>query len=72
MGLVDLFFVASTPVLKVLLLTLLGSFLALDRIDIMGENAMKQLNTVSHYFLHFTSIHLYSILLSPHGMGLTN
>ncbi|KAM3710039.1 hypothetical protein ACJW31_02G219500 [Castanea mollissima] len=46
MGLVDLFFVASAPVLKVLLLTALGSFLALERMDILGENAMKQLNTV--------------------------
>nr|WAU86948.1 birch protein [Betula platyphylla] len=46
MGLLDLFFVASNPVLKVLLLTALGSFLALDRIDILGENTRKQLNTV--------------------------
>ena len=48
MGLVDLFFVASAPVLKVLLLTALGLFLALERIDILGENARKQLNTVSN------------------------
>lgn len=48
MGLVDLFFVASAPNLKVLLLTALGSFLALERMDILGENAMKQLNTVSN------------------------
>ncbi|XP_062144986.1 protein PIN-LIKES 3-like [Alnus glutinosa] len=46
MGLLDLFFVASNPVLKVLLLTALGSFLALDRIDILGEDTRKQLNTV--------------------------
>ncbi|XP_041020127.1 protein PIN-LIKES 1-like isoform X2 [Juglans microcarpa x Juglans regia] len=46
MGLLDLFFVASIPVLKVLLLTALGLCLALDRIDVLGENARKQLNTV--------------------------
>ncbi|XP_024955893.2 protein PIN-LIKES 1-like [Citrus sinensis] len=42
----DLFFVASMPVLKTLLLTTLGSFLALDRVGVMGENARKQLNSV--------------------------
>lgn len=42
----DLFFVASMPVLKTLLLTTLGSFLALDKVDVMGENARKQLNSV--------------------------
>lgn len=47
MGLQDLFCVASMPVLKMLLLTALGSFLALDRIDVLGENARKQLNHVS-------------------------
>ena len=47
MGLVDLFFVASMPVFKVLLLTALGSFLALDRVDILGDVVRKQLNNVS-------------------------
>ncbi|KAF3440911.1 hypothetical protein FNV43_RR19197 [Rhamnella rubrinervis] len=46
MGLLDLFLVASMPVLKVLLLTALGLFLALDHIDVLGENARKQLNTL--------------------------
>lgn len=46
MKLLDLFLVASMPVLKVLVLTALGLFLALDRVDVLGENARKQLNTV--------------------------
>ncbi|KAH7519793.1 hypothetical protein FEM48_Zijuj08G0074800 [Ziziphus jujuba var. spinosa] len=47
MKLLDLFLVASMPVLKVLVLTALGLFLALDRVDVLGENARKQLNTVA-------------------------
>ncbi|KAK7277136.1 hypothetical protein RIF29_18286 [Crotalaria pallida] len=39
-----LFFVALMPVLKVLLITAVGTFLALDRFDILGENASKHLN----------------------------
>lgn len=50
MGLLDLFFVASMPVIKVLLVTAVGSFIALDRFDIFGENVRKQLNTVSCFF----------------------
>jgi hypothetical protein len=64
MGLLDLFFVASNPVLKVLLLTALGSFLALDRIDILGEDTRKQLNTVCyHSCLSDPLINLYSLWL---------
>ncbi|XP_042495647.1 protein PIN-LIKES 3-like [Macadamia integrifolia] len=46
MGLLNLFIVASIPVLKVLLVTAIGSFLALDSIGIMGEDARKHLNRV--------------------------
>uniref|UniRef100_A0A7N0UGN8 PIN-like protein n=1 Tax=Kalanchoe fedtschenkoi TaxID=63787 RepID=A0A7N0UGN8_KALFE len=46
MGLLDLFLVASMPVVKVLLITALGSFLALDSIGILGDVARKNLNTV--------------------------
>ncbi|KAF8406753.1 hypothetical protein HHK36_008845 [Tetracentron sinense] len=46
MGLLDLFVAASMPVLKVLLVTALGSFLAIDRIDILGDDARKHLNRV--------------------------
>ncbi|KAB2036423.1 hypothetical protein ES319_D03G000500v1 [Gossypium barbadense] len=46
MRILDLFVVASMPIMKVLMLTALGSFLALDRIDVMGESARKQLNNV--------------------------
>lgn len=49
MGFLDLLFVASMPVLKVLLVTALGSFLALDHIDILGENARKHINGVAFF-----------------------
>ena len=63
MGLLDLFFVASMPVIRVLLLTALGSFLALDRIDILGDVVRKQLNTVSCYlFLLSMIIVFYSFI----------
>ncbi|KAK2391373.1 protein PIN-LIKES [Trifolium repens] len=42
-----LFVVALMPVLKVLLITVLGTFLALDRFDILStETARKNLNTI--------------------------
>jgi hypothetical protein len=53
MGLLELFITASIPVLKVLLVTALGSYLALDGVDILGEDARKHLNTVSFLFSHF-------------------
>lgn len=55
MGFLDLFVVAVVPVLKVLLITLVGLFLALDRIDLLGSTARPYLNNVS-------SIHVYRIL----------
>ncbi|KAG8632185.1 hypothetical protein MANES_18G001300v8 [Manihot esculenta] len=49
MGLLDLFIVSSIPVLKVLLITSLGTFLALDRVDILREDARKHVNNVVFY-----------------------
>ncbi|CAI9115314.1 OLC1v1016188C1 [Oldenlandia corymbosa var. corymbosa] len=46
MALLDLFIAASIPVLKVLLITALGSFLALDRISILGADSRKHLNNI--------------------------
>ncbi|OAY61024.1 protein PIN-LIKES 3 [Manihot esculenta] len=46
MGVVDLFIASLMPVLKVLLITALGSFLAIDRFDILGVDARKHLNNV--------------------------
>ncbi|XP_027179051.1 protein PIN-LIKES 1-like [Coffea eugenioides] len=46
MGLLDLSLVASIPVVKVLLICGLGSFLALDHIDILGDSARKELNNM--------------------------
>jgi predicted permease len=46
MAVLDLFIAASVPVLKVLLVTALGSFLALDHVDILGDDARKHLNNL--------------------------
>ncbi|XP_027336088.1 protein PIN-LIKES 1-like isoform X1 [Abrus precatorius] len=44
-----LFLVALMPVLKVLLITAVGTFLALDRFDILRETARKNLNTIIYF-----------------------
>ncbi|KAL1815865.1 hypothetical protein ACET3Z_018439 [Daucus carota] len=49
MGLVTLFVASSMPVLKVLLVTAVGSFLALDHVNILSEDARKHINTVVFY-----------------------
>ncbi|TXG59227.1 hypothetical protein EZV62_013800 [Acer yangbiense] len=49
MKILDLFIASFIPVLKVLLLTALGLFLALDRVDVLGEEARKHLNNVAFY-----------------------
>ncbi|KAL0361919.1 UNVERIFIED_CONTAM: protein PIN-LIKES 1 [Sesamum radiatum] len=46
MSLLDLFRASSIPVLKVLLVTGLGSYLARDRVDILGDDARKHLNNI--------------------------
>ncbi|KAL0313824.1 UNVERIFIED_CONTAM: protein PIN-LIKES 1 [Sesamum angustifolium] len=46
MALLDLFIASSIPVLKVLLVTGLGSYLALDQIGILGDDARKHLNNI--------------------------
>lgn len=47
MGALDIFIASSIPVLKVLLITALGSYLALDHVNILGEDARKHINNVS-------------------------
>ncbi|PIA56952.1 hypothetical protein AQUCO_00700957v1 [Aquilegia coerulea] len=49
MGILDLFVTASIPVLKFLLVAVLGSFLAIDCIDVLGDDARKHLNKVVFY-----------------------
>ncbi|KAL8149990.1 hypothetical protein AgCh_006849 [Apium graveolens] len=49
MGLLSLFVASSMPVLKVLLVTAVGSFLALDHVNILSEDARKHINTVVFY-----------------------
>jgi len=46
MGFLQLLSVASFPVIKVLLVTAVGLFLALDDISILGEDARKKVNQV--------------------------
>ncbi|XP_050229024.1 protein PIN-LIKES 1-like isoform X2 [Mercurialis annua] len=46
MGVLDLFVASVIPVVKVLLITALGSFLAIDFVDILGLDARKHLNNV--------------------------
>ncbi|XP_042506660.1 protein PIN-LIKES 3-like [Macadamia integrifolia] len=55
MAILDLFIAASIPVLKVLLVTSLGSFLALDRINIMGGDARNHMNKVA-FFVFFPAL----------------
>lgn len=45
----QLFITATIPVLKVLFITALGSYLALERVNILGEETRKNLNTVIFY-----------------------
>ncbi|XP_044510850.1 protein PIN-LIKES 1-like isoform X2 [Mangifera indica] len=49
MGLLDLFIAASIPILKVLLITALGSYLALDHVNVLSEDARKHINNVVFY-----------------------
>jgi len=43
----QLLYVASLPVMKVLLITALGLFLAIDQVDVLGADARKRVNNVS-------------------------
>ncbi|KAI7754294.1 hypothetical protein M8C21_024810 [Ambrosia artemisiifolia] len=52
MGFLDLFCAASMPVLKVLIVTALGSFLALDSINILGQSTRKQVNDMVFFVLN--------------------
>jgi hypothetical protein len=47
MGFVQLLYVASLPVIKVLLITALGLFLAIDQIDVLGADARNKVNNVN-------------------------
>ncbi|KAJ8771061.1 hypothetical protein K2173_023386 [Erythroxylum novogranatense] len=49
MELLDLFLVALVPVLKVLLVTGIGTFLAIDGIDLLGTHARHHLNNLVFY-----------------------
>ncbi|OMO61287.1 Auxin efflux carrier [Corchorus capsularis] len=51
MGFLELFVVAVKPVLKVLLVTGVGLFLALDQINLLGPEARNYLNKIVFYVL---------------------
>ncbi|KAF2310807.1 hypothetical protein GH714_017402 [Hevea brasiliensis] len=79
MRLLDLFIASTIPVLKVLLITALGTFLALDRVDILREDARKHVNNVvhaikyPHHIYHWFNTWLDSCSIyeaSPHIRGL--
>ncbi|RRT67273.1 hypothetical protein BHE74_00006765 [Ensete ventricosum] len=66
MGLLELFVTASVPVMKVLLVTGVGSFLATGNIGILCHEARKHLNNVS-FQLCFTC--LIQLLYQPIYLG---
>ena len=47
MGFLSLFVAALVPNLKVILVTGVGLFIALERIDLLGADARRYLNAVS-------------------------
>ncbi|CAN1127771.1 Protein PIN-LIKES 1 [Linum perenne] len=49
MGVLDLFVASTIPVLKVLIVTALGTFLALDPVNVLGPDARKHVNNVVFY-----------------------
>lgn len=49
MRLLDLFITSSIPVAKILMITGIGFYLALDRVNILNQDARKQLNNVSFF-----------------------
>ena len=55
MEFLELLYVASYPVIEILLLTGIGLFLALDRINILGANARKHVNQVTNSILPIAS-----------------
>ncbi|PIN08565.1 putative membrane protein [Handroanthus impetiginosus] len=49
MGFWNLFVTSTIPVLKVLLVTGLGAYLALDRVNILGDDARKHMNNITFF-----------------------
>ncbi|KAL9328335.1 hypothetical protein ACSQ67_003338 [Phaseolus vulgaris] len=52
MALMELLWVASMPVIKVLLITAVGLVLALGNINLLGKDARIQVNNLVHYVLY--------------------
>ena len=68
MGLVELFGVASMPVIKVLLITAVGLLLALDNVNLLGKDARIQVNhvtplTLNEVFSSFFFVNLFLYML---------
>ncbi|XP_006416347.2 protein PIN-LIKES 1 [Eutrema salsugineum] len=49
MKLLDLFITSSIPVVKILVITAIGFYLALDRVNILNQDARKHLNNIVFY-----------------------
>ncbi|EOA37661.1 hypothetical protein CARUB_v10012230mg [Capsella rubella] len=49
MRLLDLFITSSIPVAKILMITGIGFYLAMDRVNILNQDARKQLNNIVFY-----------------------
>lgn len=52
MGLLNLFVVATMPILEVILISFVGLILALDRFDILGKTARNHVNRVVFYLFN--------------------
>ena len=49
MNLLNLFITSSKPVVEILLITIVGFYLALDGVNLLGQDARKYLNNVRYY-----------------------
>ncbi|KAK3431635.1 hypothetical protein EUGRSUZ_E03440 [Eucalyptus grandis] len=56
MGVLDLFIVALMPVLKVLLVTAVGSLLAMERVNLLGRDAKQHVNNLTRTPRHLQSL----------------
>ncbi|KAF8013899.1 hypothetical protein BT93_I1685 [Corymbia citriodora subsp. variegata] len=77
MGVLDLFIVALMPVLKVLLVTAVGSFLAMDRVNLLGHNAKQHMNNTNSPFGDSSTCSTYgeayaSLSMAPLSSWLSN
>ena len=61
MGLLNLFEVASMPILQVLIISMLGAFMATDYLKLLPPDARKYMNKVGCFFSNEESVFLYLV-----------